>query len=411
MGRSKVVVLIRVRTRDGKHPFVHPVHTVNGRLKPLWGMVDGKAEHHPEGCYYLRYSEGGKRVLESVGTDSKTLSLAVMRRENLLQSRRLGLRFDEGSKPKRIEIDGAVQSFLATVQLSRSKKTFNEFNFMLPQFNRISGKRFLDEISREDFLIYISELRELNLSDRTIHNRVSRVVHFLKEFGFSSPLKPNDKPRFDQKAVEAYTVEEIRKLLAAGTPDDRALFIFFLGSGCREAEVANATYADLNISNKTFTVHSKVQCGRVFRPKDREERTVPLPDFLITTLAKRMAKKRADSPYIFPNTQGAPNGHFLRLLKRLAFEAGLNCGECVNRVGLSCEEHPVCSRWQLHKWRKSFATIHHESGVSARTLQAWLGHTSLETTLAYLKVADLRSARTREQVNQSFRFVAKRSKT
>jgi site-specific recombinase XerD len=46
--------------------------------------------------------------------------------------------------------------------------------------------------------------------------------------------------------------------------------------------------------------------------------------------------------------------------------------------------------------------MHHEAGVSARTLQAWLGHSDLETTLAYLQVADMRSKRTREQVNHSF---------
>jgi integrase len=42
------------------------------------------------------------------------------------------------------------------------------------------------------------------------------------------------------------------------------------------------------------------------------------------------------------------------------------------------------------------------AGVSARTLQKWLGHASLETTLAYLEAADIRSERTREQVNNSF---------
>jgi hypothetical protein len=31
-----------------------------------------------------------------------------------------------------------------------------------------------------------------------------------------------------------------------------------------------------------------------------------------------------------------------------------------------------------------------------------LGHSSLETTLAYLEAADIRSERTREQVNNSF---------
>jgi integrase/recombinase XerD len=48
------------------------------------------------------------------------------------------------------------------------------------------------------------------------------------------------------------------------------------------------------------------------------------------------------------------------------------------------------------------ATMHHDAGVSPRTLQAWLGNGDLETTLRYLAVADVKSQRTREQVNATF---------
>jgi hypothetical protein len=46
------------------------------------------------------------------------------------------------------------------------------------------------------------------------------------------------------------------------------------------------------------------------------------------------------------------------------------------------------------------------AGVSARTLQKWLGHASLETTLAYLEAADIRSERTRRASEQQFRGAA-----
>jgi integrase/recombinase XerD len=74
----------------------------------------------------------------------------------------------------------------------------------------------------------------------------------------------------------------------------------------------------------------------------------------------------------------------------------------VNKKGLSCKKHPVCDNWELHKFRKSFAAIHRESGVSARTLQAWLAHSDLETTISYLETADMRSDRMRTAVNNSF---------
>jgi integrase len=49
-----------------------------------------------------------------------------------------------------------------------------------------------------------------------------------------------------------------------------------------------------------------------------------------------------------------------------------------------------------------YATLQHENGVSARTIQKRLGHSSLETTLAYLEAADVRSVETRKVVDETF---------
>jgi integrase len=173
----------------------------------------------------------------------------------------------------------------------------------------------------------------------------------------------------------------------------------------REAEVSNATWRDINFDDKTFTVHSKVKRG--FRPKDKAERRVPLPDSLIAALKPHRAAN-PNSLYLFPNKQGQPNGHFLRMLKKLAKRAGLNCGECFN-VGVgkkqSCLKAPVCDKFELHKFRRSFATLHHEAGVPARQIQQWLGHSDLTTTLRYLAISDDRNQRTRDRVNNSFAFL------
>lgn len=39
----------------------------------------------------------------------------------------------------------------------------------------------------------------------------------------------------------------------------------------------------------------------------------------------------------------------------------------------------------LHKFRATFATRALRSGVDLRTVQMWMGHTDLESTMRYLK--------------------------
>lgn len=56
----------------------------------------------------------------------------------------------------------------------------------------------------------------------------------------------------------------------------------------------------------------------------------------------------------------------------------------------------------LHKFRKAFAILQHRAGLCARTLQKRLGHSALETTPAYLEAEDVRSERTKQQVNAAF---------
>lgn len=207
------------------------------------------------------------------------------------------------------------------------------------------------------------------------------------------------RPKFVEKEVFAYSEKEILKLLEYAEGDDLLVLQFFLASGAREQETMFACWPDICFDNSTFIVRPKEDLG--FTPKDFEERTIPLPTYLMDELRLHRASN-PDERLVFTTDSGGVEGHFLRRLKKIALRAGLNCGWCINKQGLSCKEHPVCRHWHLHALRKSFATRHHESGVSARTLQQWLGHSDLETTLRYLEAGSYDSDSTRQAVDKSF---------
>jgi len=41
-----------------------------------------------------------------------------------------------------------------------------------------------------------------------------------------------------------------------------------------------------------------------------------------------------------------------------ARRASVNCGQCKSKRGKSCAAHPVCNEWTLHKFRRTWATLH-----------------------------------------------------
>ncbi len=410
--RAKFKLEIRIRNKHGKRVYCAPVYTANGRLKPMFAILDGNAELHREGIYYLRYtSEEGKRVYERIGTDSTEALNTLRRRELAKASTEAGLQVVEPVGP--VRIDDAIARYLTRVAISRSERTQNEFNLFLPQFRSLCHKVYLHEITAEDLLVYAAWVQQEGLAPRTVANRVARISCFLRHYGISGLLEPHEKPTYVERDPQAYNEEQLRALFDACNADEKVLFRFFLRSGCREQEVSNVSYRDINFVNKTVTIREKSplvvqkvvpitqKARRGFQPKDRAERTVPLPDDIIADLARRR-KAHPEDRLVFPNRNGDPDGHFLRKLKLIAYRARLNCGECVNRKGLSCKEHAVCSVWQLHSFRRSFATVHAEAGVPVRRIQKWLGHESLETTLRYLDATEHRSSQTREWVNRSF---------
>ena len=54
----------------------------------------------------------------------------------------------------------------------------------------------------------------------------------------------------------------------------------------------------------------------------------------------------------------------------------------------------------LHKFRATFAKMHLRAGVDLRTVQLWLGHRDLESTIRYLK--PVRGKGVRGKVNATF---------
>lgn len=377
----KVTLHVRIKTSDGKRRYCPPVLAANKKLRACWAMVDGKAEHHPEAVFALRYRENGKRQWRQVGADPAKALTAKLRQEHIFSGRAIGKPVaydpqlaettpDATRKPLTV----AVEDYVTGIRARRKHKTANAYGKALELFTDVCAKQYLDEVAREDLLKYSAALAVQGNAPRTVANRLGYIVTFMRHHDIIVGLKKADKPKFTKRAPNAYSKEFLQKLFAVCDAEERLVFRFFLLTGCREQEVSYACWSDVDLSRRTLTIQEKSDLAWTL--KDYEERSIPLPSDLVKELKARRNARPTDR-LIFPTGAGKPEGHFLRMLKRIALRAELNCGHCINRKKLSCRKHPVCKHVELHRFRRTFATMHHANGATVHTLMRWLGHSDI----------------------------------
>ncbi len=132
-------------------------------------------------------------------------------------------------------------------------------------------------------------------------------------------------------------------------------------TGMREQEVQHLFWADINFRLRTIRVTAKYG----FYPKRWEEREIPVPTKLVEFLEQH--PKFPASPFVFPSPTGNREQHMLD-----------HCKEVAKRAGLAEK------RFDLKTFRSTYATRMLHAGFDVRTVQQWMGHKSLETTMRYL---------------------------
>ena len=286
-----------------------------------------------------------------------------------------------------IAIAEAIEAYLKDIKPpQREQKTYDEYRLVLYKFRDNCEKKYLQDISRDDCLGFMRHLYSIGNEARTVFNRMGIVEQLLRLHGITGLLKRRDKPKYVANVREMYQPEDLQALFKACDSDEKVLYMFFLLTGERDKEVRHTSWDDIDFTRKCVRVTAKKHLG--FKPKDKEEREIPVPSLLLTALKEYKARQGGANPHhlVFPTANGRPDRKFENKLKRIACRNDLNCGHCESRHGNKCSEGPHCQKWYLHKFRHTFATTSLEHGVSIRTLQEWLGHSDLESTMIYLKL-------------------------
>jgi integrase/recombinase XerD len=381
--QSKEVNLTkRVQTSKGMR-YCSVVLSPNGRVKPDLVLVNGKQERHPEGAYYLEWRESGRRIRLSVGKDAQDAAARRLRKESELQAVNNGVTVvpengDEGHR----SLAAAVAEYLDETKLTKKPKTLAAYTTALSYFQESCPKLFLEDIERKDLLKFCAFLRDdKEQAPRSCWNKFANVMSFLKANNIRGLVKKTDWPRYTEEEPEMYEQAELDKLFKACDAEERLWYEFFLMTGMREQEVMHTYWSDVNLSAATVRVSHKPDRG--WTPKAYKEREIPIPTKLVKSLKAWKAKSDKTCSLVFPTAGCNPKLDFLDCLKAVAERAKL--GQ---------------DNFWLHKFRATFATRCLWAGVDLRTVQQWLGHSDMESTMRYLKPS--RSQQTREKVNEIF---------
>ena len=178
-------------------------------------------------------------------------------------------------------------------------------------------------------------------------------------------VTPLRRPNAELRPREHLTEHEIDKLVEAtrgnrwGQRDTTMILIAFR-HGLRASELCGLQWSDMEF--ETGTLHLR-------RAKGGTTATHPLLGDELRAL--RSLKRDAKSPFIFVSERGAPFtvSGFAKLVERAGIEAKL-----------PFKVHP-------HMLRHATGYALANRGVDTRSLQAYLGHRSIQSTVRYTELA------------------------
>ena len=368
-----------VQTSKGPR-YCPVVWAANGRIRADVVTVNGQPERHTEGAYYLEWREGPKRVRLSVGKDAVDAENRRKRKAAELNATNEGAALVPENAER--SVAASVAEYLEETKLTKKPKTLAAYRTALAYFVESCHKLNVTDIDRRDLLKFCAFLRdEKEQAPRSVYNKFENLMSFLKAQGVRGLVGKNDWPRFTEEEPEIYEAAELDKLFATCGAEERLWYEFFLMTGEREQEVMFTYWTDVNFAASTVRVSHKPD--RAWTPKAYKEREIPIPTKLVKSLKAWKAKASKGCALVFPTAGCRPKLDFLDCLKAV-----------VKRTRLDPDNF-----W-LHKFRATFATKCLWAGVDLRTVQQWLGHTDMESTMRYLKPS--RSRHTRDKVNEIF---------
>lgn len=280
-----------------------------------------------------------------------------------------------------LDFEMATQLFLDEQKIrNRTKRTLEWYRenlhtlrvFLERQGLSTDPRTITSRILKRHYVLHM--LETLRLSPVTVNGRIRTAKTFFKFLHYeryiaSNPAESLALVRTDKTIIQAFTEEQVRQLLGAPNQKtfagfrDFVIMCLLLETGMRVSEVSEIKMADLRWQDS----------GIKLLGKGRKERIVPIQSKM-KSLLRKYVDARGDVQnvdHLFLSVDNRP------LSKR-------NIQERLHDYGVEARLQGV--RVSPHTFRHTFAKMYIKNGGDAFTLQAILGHSSLEMVRHYVNM-------------------------
>lgn len=254
-----------------------------------------------------------------------------------------------------------------------SPHTLRAYTKDLQEFLSFIEKKPKD-IDNLDIRSYLAFLHHRKLQKSSISRKLATIRSFFKYLHReghvkSNPAKLVSSPKVPKNLPRFLTVDEIFSLMDKPEGDtfkatrDKAMLELLYSSGLRVSEMTSLDIVDLDIKESLVRV----------KGKGKKERIIPVGTDAMKAIQNYLPERislRKKSQALFLNNMGG------RLTQRSVRRILLHYSRMINLKG---DLSP-------HTLRHSFATHLLHGGADLRSIQEFLGHSSLSTTQKYTHV-------------------------
>lgn len=269
------------------------------------------------------------------------------------------------------DIDGKINYFLATKKLEGlSPLSIKNYEYTLRKFGNFFNKP-LSTITNADIKMYLYSITEgrqaSSLNTIMIPIRLFFSWAQNEEFIIKNPcssIKPVKEPKRMKSPLSIENVELLRDSLTELR--EKAIFEFFISTGCRLAEVREAKISDIDFNNKTLLVIGK----------GNKQRRVYFTERCKRALINYINSRTDSCEYLFirekaPYTKLGSRG-YQDIVKAMKKKSGI----------------PSKIKVTPHIFRHTFATHALNAGMKIDVVQHLLGHVNPSTTQTYAKLME-----------------------